>query len=349
MGPAFFEGKYTIGYWHWELPELPDAWIPSFDGLDEVWVPTQFVLTAVSEKSPVPVVRIPHAVSFSTRSPSRPRLDSPRAASCSSRCTIFSPTRSGRIPPRDKGVSGRVRAERRGAARGQGDERRQVPRRSGGAPGVSRGSPGTVLLTETLSRQDVYDLEATCDAFVSLHRSEGFGLGMAESMYLGKPVVATNWSGNVDFMNHGNSCPVDYELVTLSRDHGPYAKGQRWADADVDHAAFYMKKLVTDAGYAARLGAKARELIRAEYSPAQDRGALQGPPPSREDATLNPGPETAPSGGRLHVPSVDGLRGASALLVVAYHCGIALPSVLHVAPDPPKLILGGGLACRSSS
>jgi glycosyltransferase involved in cell wall biosynthesis len=91
--------------------------------------------------------------------------------------------------------------------------------------------PGILLINKTLARQAVYNLEALCDRFVSLHRSEGFGLGLAECMYLGKPVIGTHWSGNVDFMNHKNSCPVDYTLVPLAKDSGPYQRGQIWAEA----------------------------------------------------------------------------------------------------------------------
>src|SRR5204863_9436312 len=86
-------------------------------------------------------------------------------------------------------------------------------------------------------------------------------------MCLGKPVIATNWSGNSDFMTSKNSCTVGYELVPLDRDHGPYEKGQRWADPDVEEAASYMRALVDDPSYAARIGAQARETIRTEYSP----------------------------------------------------------------------------------
>ena len=68
-------------------------------------------------------------------------------------------------------------------------------------------------IDETLSRQEVYDLQSVCDCYVSLHRSEGFGLGPGESMFLGKPVIATNWSGNTEFMHQHNSLLVDFELV----------------------------------------------------------------------------------------------------------------------------------------
>jgi glycosyltransferase involved in cell wall biosynthesis len=103
---------------------------------------------------------------------------------------------------------------------------------------------------------------------VSLHRSEGFGLVLAEAMSLGKPVVATGWSGNMDFMNVGNSCPVEFGLVTLDRDHGPYEAGQRWADPDVDHAAHCMRRVFEDAAFRTRVGAEASRTIRGQYGPA---------------------------------------------------------------------------------
>jgi len=81
-------------------------------------------------------------------------------------------------------------------------------------------------------------------------------------------VVATNWSGNVDYMRPGNSMPVDYRLITLQEDHGPYLRGQIWADPDIDHAARAMRELVANPQLAAELGAKARFTIEEEFSPA---------------------------------------------------------------------------------
>jgi len=124
------------------------------------------------------------------------------------------------------------------------------------------------LIAETLDRKDVYALESVCDSFVSLHRSEGFGLGLAEAMYLGKPVIGTNWSANTDFMTQENSCPVHYTLAQIEKDQGPYRAGQIWADPDIEHAAWYMKLLVKDDEYRDRLGAAGQQTIRSEYSPA---------------------------------------------------------------------------------
>jgi glycosyltransferase involved in cell wall biosynthesis len=131
-----------------------------------------------------------------------------------------------------------------------------------------RDLPGTVLLTETLSRAEITALEAACDCFVSLHRSEGFGLAIAESMLLGKPVISTDWSATAEFVNADNGCPVPAKLVTLDQNHGPYAKGSTWAEPDVKHAAEWMKRLFADRALAARLGAAARTTIETRFAPA---------------------------------------------------------------------------------
>jgi glycosyltransferase involved in cell wall biosynthesis len=127
--------------------------------------------------------------------------------------------------------------------------------------------PHALLVDRTLPRGELNGLIAACDAVVSLHRAEGFGLVLAEAMELGKPVVATGWSGNVDFMNAGNSCPVGYELVPIERDHGPYKAGSLWAEPDIDHAAWLMSRLVLDGEYRQTTGRHAQETIRAEFSP----------------------------------------------------------------------------------
>jgi glycosyltransferase involved in cell wall biosynthesis len=131
-----------------------------------------------------------------------------------------------------------------------------------------RDLPGTILLTETLSRADIYALEAACDGFVSLHRSEGFGLAVAECMLLGKPVISTDWSATAEFVTRDNGCPVRAKPVVLEQSHGPYAKGSVWADPEVSHAADYMRQLFADRTLAARLGTAARETITSRFSPA---------------------------------------------------------------------------------
>jgi glycosyltransferase involved in cell wall biosynthesis len=119
-----------------------------------------------------------------------------------------------------------------------------------------------------LSREEMFGLQNTTDCYVSLHRSEGFGLGMAECMYLGKPVIATAYSGNLDFMDHDNSLLVDYKMVALRNGDYPYWQGQQWADADVAHAARLMRQVFDDREFAQRIGAAAAASIRRTNSKA---------------------------------------------------------------------------------
>jgi len=113
----------------------------------------------------------------------------------------------------------------------------------------------------------MYGLQSLCDAYVSLHRAEGLGLGMAECMALGKPVIGTAYSGNLEFMNRENSCLVDYSLIPVKpEDYAYYEGGWMWADPDLDDAARYMRKLVNDPEYRQRIASRAAADIAAHYS-----------------------------------------------------------------------------------
>jgi glycosyltransferase involved in cell wall biosynthesis len=269
LGADFFAGRFNIGFWHWELPEFPEAWRGAFDLLDEVWVPTQFVRSAVAAKSPLPVMVMPHAIRCDVNPVlTRAGLGLPKAHFLFLTMYDTHSFQERKNPqaaidafrkafPNPREVSLVVKINNPASAP---QEVRDLKARLAGVPGV-------IVLDRIFSRQEVYSLEGFCDAFVSLHRSEGFGLGLAESMWLGKPVVGTSWSGNVDFMNADNSCPVDYRLVRLEQDYGPYPRGQEWADPDLDHAAWYLAKLVADAGWRQAIAARGRDTIRSQFSP----------------------------------------------------------------------------------
>jgi glycosyltransferase involved in cell wall biosynthesis len=272
-GRGFRAGKYNIGYFAWELPEFPDAWMPSFGCFDEIWCPSDFTSGAVREKSPAPVLTMPHAIAFDrpTESPAvlRTRLGLPiekflfltlfdlnsYAERKNPRAVVDAFRASGLA---DQGAALVIKVQN-----AAGNAADFVALQAG-----VRDLPGTVLLTETLARADLYALEAACDAFVSLHRSEGFGLAVAECMYLGKPVITTDWSATAEFVTAENGCPVRARLITLDRNHGPYAKGSTWADPDFAHAAEHMRQLFSDRNLATRLGAAARATIESRFSPA---------------------------------------------------------------------------------
>jgi glycosyltransferase involved in cell wall biosynthesis len=127
--------------------------------------------------------------------------------------------------------------------------------------------PDTVMIDNFLTRQQVWDLQSQCDMLVSLHRAEGFGLAPAEMMYLGKPVVATGWSANMDFMTARNSMPVQYILEPLKQDIGAYRAGPVWAEADVEHAASCIRRLLDEPALRERLGRQAAVDIARQLSP----------------------------------------------------------------------------------
>jgi glycosyltransferase involved in cell wall biosynthesis len=87
-------------------------------------------------------------------------------------------------------------------------------------------------------------------------------------MYLGKPVISTDWSATAEFLDRSNGYPVDYSLVELKENHGPYGRGASWAEADTGHASELMRKIVSDPADAARTGAAARRTMEERYSPA---------------------------------------------------------------------------------
>ncbi|MBA4135738.1 MAG: hypothetical protein C0518_00315 [Opitutus sp.] len=270
-GSAFFRGKYTIGYWAWELAEFPDAWVDYTDYCQEVWAPSRFAAEAIAAKVPVPVLAMPHAISFA-----RPSGDLRARFGLPNDRFLFLFLYDLNSYSERKNPAAVLEAFRRSGLAGHGAALViKVHNRAGNEAdfarllSVTQALPETTLLTETLSREDVYALEAACDCFVSLHRSEGFGLAIAECMYLGKPVIVTDWSATKEFVDETNGCPVRCRLIELERNHGPYAKGQTWAAADIDHAAAQMRRLVENPNLAWQLGAAARRTIEEKFSPAK--------------------------------------------------------------------------------
>lgn len=269
LGAGFFEGHYNIGFWHWELTEVPDEWTPAFDLVDEVWAPTRFVVEAIRRKSPVPVVRVPHGIRVAPDASVR-RCDLGLPESKFLFLAMYDAhSYQGRKNPQAaihaffqafpdaKDVALVVKI----------NNAQSFPEQIDSLKTLVQDRPGIILLDRIFSRREVSNLESLCDCFVSLHRSEGFGLGLAESMALGKPVIGTNWSGNVDFMSPNNSCCVNWSPRPVGKDYPLSTPGTFWADADVEHAAWFMTRLANDRAWARELGLRARATIAQDFSP----------------------------------------------------------------------------------
>jgi glycosyltransferase involved in cell wall biosynthesis len=133
---------------------------------------------------------------------------------------------------------------------------------------LSRADRRVVLVNESFSSREVHGLIASADCYVALHRSEGFGYGMAEAMKLGVPVIATGYSGNLDFTTEETAYPVRYRLVPVSAADFVYDEpGQEWAEPDVEHAAERMLEVFEGRNRAAKV-ARARELVERVYGEA---------------------------------------------------------------------------------
>jgi glycosyltransferase involved in cell wall biosynthesis len=272
-GAPFRRDKYNIGYFAWELPDFPEAWMSSLDYFDEIWCPSNFVRESLALKSILPVITMPHAMGFErpagAQSALRAQFGLPQDRLLFL-CLFDLNSYTARKNPRAVIEAFRMAGLPEGAAclviKVQNAELN--PSDFAALRQAVKGIPGTVVISSTLSRVEVYALEAACDCFVSLHRSEGFGLAVAESMYLGKPVVSTDWSGTAEYVNHNNGYPVRCTAVTLTESHGPYSKGSTWAEPDVAHAAELIQRIAAHPSDAARVGQAGRRTIEERFSPA---------------------------------------------------------------------------------
>ncbi|HLP06791.1 MAG TPA: glycosyltransferase family 4 protein [Opitutaceae bacterium] len=272
-GRAFRAGKYNIAYWAWELPEFPDAWLEYAQYYDEIWCPSDFVREAIAAKLPHGVHTMPHAIGFARPTETAAAIRARFGLPADRFLFLFLydlNSYSERKNPRAL-LEAYRRAFPASAEVGvviKVHNRASNPESWARLQAEAAALPGATLIAETLPRADIYELQAACDCFVSLHRSEGFGLAIAESMYLGKPVISTDWSASAEFVNDRNGCPVQAKLITLDRNVGPYAKGQTWADPDIEHAAWWMRRLVAEPALREQLGAKARATIEERFAPA---------------------------------------------------------------------------------
>lgn len=258
-----FERKprtYRIGYWYWELEKIPDLWVEKGRGLDELWTATRFVADGLKERFDIPVQTMFPGIRVGTF---RKRRLGDFGLDAAGRFTFLFTFHMMSVMER-KNPLGLIRAFKQ--AFSNADSAALVLKTSFGDRHPSQleelrkatdGANITIIdqvftLDETLSLMDA------CDAYVSLHRSEGLGLTMGEAMLLGKPVIATRYSGNLDFMDDSNSLLVDYTLTDVGPGNPPYDPRAQWATPSVEHAAKLMRQLYENQVWAAELGAKAQ-------------------------------------------------------------------------------------------
>lgn len=277
LGRLAFANHHNIGYWLWELEKFPRDWRGSFKLIDEVWTPTAFVRDAIAAATTRPVLRIPLAVACDAP----PGMDRATFGLLPDDFVFLSSFDFNGFAAR-KNPEAVIAAFRRAFDDGTRNVRLLVkssngarfPDRLAALQQLASGDPRIEVRDGFLASDAMRGLQNACDCFVSLHRAEGFGLGLAECMVLGKPVIATGYSGNLDFMNQGNSLLVDYRLVPLRRGDYPYWRGQHWAEPDIAHAAHWLRRVFDDREFARRIGGEAASSIRGTHSLAACAAAV---------------------------------------------------------------------------
>jgi len=264
----------NAGYFWWELPVIPEIWVTALEQFDVLVAGSQYLRSTFERYvSGTPSVYAQHPLQdLREIHPDRAKFGIPIdkvAFVC-----ILEPTSD----PARKNPLAAIKAFRNTFSAGdpshlvikvnnvQADSR-GISLLAELRGEVARLGNRVTLIENTLTYEEVLQLYASCDVFVGLHRAEGFGLGLMEAMALGKPVISTGWSGNMTFMNCGNSWLVGFRLIPVDGSLAVYSRaflGQeaRWADPDIDEAAAWMRALARDAILRASIGRKAAEDMR---------------------------------------------------------------------------------------
>ncbi|MDQ3647021.1 MAG: methyltransferase domain-containing protein [Actinomycetota bacterium] len=268
VGPDFFANRYSIGYWWWEVSDFPALWMDSFRYVDEVWAGSRHAVDAIESVSPVPVIHASIPVAPVETAPL------PRAALGLPDSFMFLFVFDYNSVFERKNPLAVVEAFRSAFPPGSGASlllksinQESDPDNHDRLRLAAEEHPDVYVVDRYLAPAQKDALITSCDCYVSLHRAEGFGFPLAEAMYFGKPVIATGYSGNLDFMSESNSYLVDYQHDLIGPGNEPYPAGGRWADPDLEQAATYMRRVFERRGEARERGLRAARDIRRTHSP----------------------------------------------------------------------------------
>jgi glycosyltransferase involved in cell wall biosynthesis len=264
IGRRLVQGKRLVGFWHWELPALPDDWRYGCDRLDEIWVPSQFCANAVRKSFGGPIRIIPHPVDVEQVQRSRRKRDGFTALNIFNMASGFE----------RKNPLASIRAFKR-AFNGDASAKLIVkvvnpdhyPEGMAALSAEVADTTNIDIVVKVMPRKEVMQLIADADAVLSLHRSEGFGMLAAEAMLLGTPVISTDWSATTEFVTAETGLPIPFRLISAVDPQGcSHDPRQSWADADVDAAAAALARLRTDTDFAQRLADRARVVAEQRFS-----------------------------------------------------------------------------------
>ena len=266
LGPRLHSGRANVAYWYWETESFPERWKDRFDYFDEVWVASEYCRRAIAAASPIPVTLVPPAVTSAAVSP-EPKT----SAGIDPSDFLFLTVLDALSVPERKNPLGTVRAFARAFPSPSNAHLLVQISNLESAPDLEeslrKAASGArvSIRAGSLPREDLENLFAACDGYVSLHRAEGFAFPIAEAMALGKPVVATDYSGSADYLDESTGFPVRWQYGTLSRRIRDYDRGTRWAEPDEGHAADQLRRVAANPAEARRRGAAGERRIAERY------------------------------------------------------------------------------------
>ncbi|NOX73037.1 MAG: glycosyltransferase [Alphaproteobacteria bacterium] len=271
LGRSFLKEKYVTGYWVWELQQLPASWNKGFYSVHDIVTPSSFVARAVSDldaSRPVRVAPYPVVLDLPPLSPfvtGKKRNDQPftivnvmNVASGYERKNPLALIGAFKLAFQDR-ADVRLRLL-------VSNYKHYPPARAAILQAVDD-ADNIEITWQPLVRRELWRWWGTPDVYASLHRSEGFGLPLAEAMCAGYPVVATGWSGNMEFMTSDNSFPVDFSLVDVYDPQAKYSAdlGQ-WAEADIEHSAEIFCRLEKEPELVTSIAGEGRKIAKSALS-----------------------------------------------------------------------------------
>jgi len=263
-GPNLFSGRYNIGSWPWELSKLPPYWRHVFDSVDEVWAISLFLADVYCQYTNKPVTYIPPYVNIDSVEPfDRKDLNLDRSD------FVFLTMLDFNSYIKRKNPIGTIGAFKKAFPDTDGNERLIIKTINGHAHPqkldelltLVNDDPRIVLMDGPLSRARTCGLIRNANCFVSLHRAEGFGRVIAEAMFLGTPVIATDYSGSTTYLDKSNGFPVPYSLKDVRHGEYIFEEGSQWAEPDFDAAVEAFQVVRRQKSNVTKKAAKAKETI----------------------------------------------------------------------------------------
>ncbi len=268
-GSQLLNGAYNIGYWLWELPSVRADWHHVYRYVDEVWCPSEFGCQAARALTSLEVRRVPLVVDGLDQKATfgRDHFQFPEdvfvfcyvfdVSSYMDRKNPFCLIEAFRREFKDS-TDVLLYLKIWNASHDETRTRQLMD--------AVKGAKNIRIYNGLFTDDEIVSLHKSIDCMVSPHRSEGFGFNMAEPMYFGKPVIATRYGSNLDYMNDQNGYLIDCQLTPIKQTVGPYGKGAVWADPSVEHLAQLMRQVFENPEERARKGRLAAEEIHTNYS-----------------------------------------------------------------------------------